>query len=200
MSSKTAELSVKGKEKADKMVSEGKTKPSESPAKKPKGEEVWEELEKELPSKKSGKSKGLTPAQEQKILEEAKAVDTVESVSGNYRLNFKKLHPDFPGGKQWQVHHSIPQKFRQILKDAGIDVNNSKFLRGARTTAGELKNVHAKITTHWENWHSAFKKQYGREPNAIEIIEKAKEVDFRFGHVYWEAEKAAGIPVPVSAP
>jgi hypothetical protein len=39
------------------------------------------------------------------------------------------------------------QKFRQILRKAGIDLDNPSFLRGMRTTPGEFSNVHAKLTT-----------------------------------------------------
>ena len=201
-----AEGAVGGKEKAEGFSSQENTKPqtetsvgkepTENP---PKGEEVWEELAKEEGlTKKGPPQKGLTPTQTEALLNEAKAFDTPESVSGNYRVSFKKLHSDFPGGKEWQVHHSIPQKFRATLKDAGVNVDHPHFLRGVRTTPGEFSNVHAKITAFWENWHAKFVKSFGRQPTAAEIIENAKEVDWRFGHVYWEAEKAAGIPVPTA--
>ncbi|MEH1867450.1 MAG: DUF4157 domain-containing protein [Nostoc sp.] len=167
-----------------------------------KGEEIWGELSEELKFSTSTTSspKGLTPQQTKQVLAEAKAIDTAESVAGNYRGKFSNLHPDFPGGKEWQVHHSIPQKFRETLRKAKINVDGPAFLRGVRTTPGELSNVHAKITTHWQNWHADFVKSFGRQPTAAEIIEKAKEVDWRFGHLYWEVEKAAGIPVPTKIP
>ncbi len=163
-----------------------------------KGGEVWGELSEELKLSMSTTAapKGLTPQQTKQILAEAKAIDTAKSVAGNYREKFSKLHPDFPGGKEWQVHHSIPRKFRKTLRKAKINVDGPAFLRGVRTTPGELSNVHAKITTHWQNWHTDFVKSFGRQPTAAEIIEKAKEVDWLFGHLYWEAQKAAGIPVP----
>jgi hypothetical protein len=170
---------------------------------KPKGEEIWEELSVEIATKKpptaGTKPPTLTASQKELILKEARALDSVESVAGNYRIRFRERYPDFPGGKQWQVHHSIPQKFRKTLNDAGINVDSVEFLRGVRTTPGQTKNVHAKITTHWQNWHKKFKSLYGREPNAAEIVVQAREVDWRFGHLYWEAEKAAGIPVPTLA-
>jgi hypothetical protein len=166
----------------------------------PKGEEVFDELAKELdlpPADKPGAA-GLDPVQAERLLKEARAFDTGESLSGNYRLNFKRLHPEFPGGREWQVHHSIPQKFRKLLADAGIQVDNPAYLRGVRTTPGETSNVHAKITAAWEAWHKKLVSATGREPTAAEVIEHAKEIDWRFGGNYWEAEKAAGLPVPTA--
>lgn len=168
----------------------------------PKGQEVWGELAQEVGTipTTGAVPKGLTPAQTQQLLQEAKAIDTAESVAGGYRAKFGKKYPDFPGGREWQVHHSIPQEFRETLTKAGIDVDNVGFLRGVRTTPGELSNVHAKITTHWVNWRSDFVQKFGRRPTAAEIIEKAKEVDWRFGTLYWEEAKAAGLPVPKANP
>jgi hypothetical protein len=151
-----------------------------------------------LPPAGKSSATGLDSAQAERLLKEAHTLDTAESVSGNYRLNFKRLHPDFPGGKEWQVHHSIPQKFRKLLLDAGIDVDNPAFLRGVRTTPGQTSNVHAKITAAWETWHKRLVATTGREPTAAEVIEHAREIDWRFGGNYWEAEKAAGLPVPTA--
>jgi hypothetical protein len=171
--------------------------PAEKETKPPKGEEVFEEAGQELKldAPKKSKSKGLSSKQQQQFIEEAKAAE-MESMAGSYQEKFKALHPDFPGGREWQVHHSIPQKFRQILRNAGIDVDNPSFLRGARTTPGEFSNVHAKLTTNWENWHAKFKALHGREPNAAEILEQAKQADWQFRHLYWEVQKMEGIPVP----
>lgn len=161
-----------------------------------KGQEVWGQLSEELKLPLEGASaKGLTPAQRQQLLAEARSVDTAESVAGGYRVKFATIHPDFPGG-QWQVHHSIPQRFRDTLKKAGINVDSPSFLRGVRTTPGDLSNVHQKITNYWENWRRDFLNSFGREPSAAEIIERAKQADWQFGHLYWEAQKGAGIPVP----
>ena len=162
-----------------------------------KGGEVWGELSEELKiGLEGGAKKGLTAAQRQQLLAEARAVDSAESVAGGYREKFASLHPDFPGGKEWQVHHSIPQEYRLTLKAAGINVDSPSFLRGVRTTPGQQSNVHQKITNDWKDWKANFVNSFHRLPTAPEIIERAKLVDWKFGHVYWGAEKAAGIPVP----
>jgi hypothetical protein len=168
----------------------------------PKGEEVFDELTRELglsgKGEKAAKA-GMTAERRAQLIQEARNIDTAESISGNYRLNFAQRYPEFPGGRQWQVHHSIPQKFRQTLRDAGIRVDSPEFLRGVRTTPGETSNVHARITNHWEDWHREFRTRFGREPGAAEVIEKAHDVDWRFSQLYWETEFEAGIPVPTRA-
>jgi hypothetical protein len=163
-------------------------------------EESFGGVSKELDLPPGGEPRppGLDAAQTERLLAEARALDTAESVSSNYRLSFKRLHPDFPGGKEWQVHHAIPQKFRKLLSDAGIQVDSPAFLRGVRTTPGDTSNVHAKITSAWEAWHRELRAAAGREPTAAEVIEHAKQIDWRFGGNYWEAEKAAGLPVPTA--
>lgn len=164
-----------------------------------KSEEVWGHLSEELnlPLEKMS-AKGLTRTQREQLLAEARAVDTAESVAGSYREKFRTIHPDFPGGSEWQVHHSIPQVFRDTLKKAGINVDSPSFLRGVRTTPGELSNAHQKITNYWQAWRRDFAESFGRTPNAAEILERAQLADWQFRHLYWEVERAAGIPVPVT--
>jgi hypothetical protein len=166
-----------------------------------KGQDVWGQLSEELQLPPATATPGkLTAVQRQQLLAEARTVDTAESVAGGYRGKFGAIHPDFPGGREWQVHHSIPQKFRATLTRAGVNVDSPSFLRGVRTTAGETSNAHQKITNAWEGWHREFKSTFGREPAAAEIIEQSKLIDWQFGGVYWEAEKAAGMVVPTRPP
>ena len=142
-----------GKGRPRKAPPKGKPKAVEPDlSKPPKGEEVFEELGNELktetPSNRPGQ---LTPKRQQSLIDEARAAETTV-VEGKYVERFKTAHPEFPGGKEWQVHHSIPQRFRAILRKAGINVDSVEFLRGARTTPGEFSNVHSKITTYWQDW------------------------------------------------
>jgi hypothetical protein len=58
--------------------------------------------------------------------------------------------------------------------------------------------VHARITDYWQTWSRNFVTTQTRAPTAAEILEQARNADWKFGGVYWEAEKAAGIPVPTT--
>ncbi|WP_234975062.1 DUF637 domain-containing protein [Variovorax paradoxus] len=96
-----------------------------------------------------------------------KAVEV--ATSSNYRTLFMKARPDLPAG--WQVHHSMPQKYEELLRVAGVNVNDVQFLRGV------APDVHTKITTEW----ARFDKAAGGNPSAPQVAEFAKQLDRKYG-------------------
>jgi len=73
--------------------------------------------------------------------------------------------PDLPKG--WQVHHSLPQKYEELMRDAGINIHENQFLRGVSP------QIHLKITNKWAN----FDKTAGGNPSAGQVADFAKQVD-----------------------
>ncbi len=90
----------------------------------------------------------------------------------NYRNNFLEVNPNIP--KKYQVHHSLPQKYENILNDTRINIHETQYLRGIDPT------IHSKITNEWTKWD----KSLGRTPTAQEIINFSKQIDSKYGN-YW---------------
>jgi hypothetical protein len=59
----------------------------------------------------------------------------------NYRKLFLDKNPRLPKG--WQVHHTLPQKYEEIMKKAGVNIHEAEYLRGVDP------KVHSKITNEW---------------------------------------------------
>jgi hypothetical protein len=87
----------------------------------------------------------------------------------NYRAVFLKARPDLP--KDWVVHHMLPQRYRELIKSAGVDIDDLQFLRGVDP------KIHAKITTEWARFH----KRMGGDPTAADVARFAEEIERRFG-------------------
>ncbi|GFN32160.1 hypothetical protein PCURB6_24200 [Paenibacillus curdlanolyticus] len=94
------------------------------------------------------------------------------ATKNNYRKLFVKSNPGMPSN--YQVHHTLPQKYESIMKDAGINIHETQYLRGVDPS------IHSKITTAWTKWE----KSLGRTPTAREIQDFAKEIDKQYGQ-YW---------------
>jgi hypothetical protein len=99
----------------------------------------------------------------------AGAKKTVLAWAGNYRKLFKAAHPNMPS--RYQVHHSLPQKFEAIMKRAGINIHELKYLRGVDP------KIHSKITTEWGRWE----RRLGHKPTADEIIRFAQQIERKYG-------------------
>ncbi|SDZ69241.1 hypothetical protein SAMN05421736_1581, partial [Evansella caseinilytica] len=91
-----------------------------------------------------------------------------KATKNNYRKLFLAEYPDLPKG--WQVHHSLPQKYETIMKNAGINIHEVKYLRGVDPT------VHREITKEWIKWD----KSLGRDPTSQEISDFAKQIDQKY--------------------
>ena len=87
----------------------------------------------------------------------------------NYRQNFKNAHPNMPSN--YQVHHSLPQKYADTMKQAGINIHENQYLRGVDPA------IHSKITNEWQRWG----RNLGRTPTAQDIIDFAQQIDIKYG-------------------
>ena len=92
--------------------------------------------------------------------------------ASNYRESFLKESPEMP--RNYQVHHTLPQKYQEILNDTGINIHETQYLEGIDPA------VHSKITSEWASWE----KSLGRTPTAEEVIDFAKQIDSKYG-AYW---------------
>ena len=90
------------------------------------------------------------------------------STAQNYARLFRKARPDLPA--HFTVHHSLPQRYRELFSDQGIDINDLQFLRGIDPA------IHSKITTEWGRFH----KLHGGDPTAASIAEFAKKIDKKY--------------------
>ena len=72
------------------------------------------------------------------------AKGATQGTKSNYRKLFLNKFPDLPKG--WQVHHTLPQKYADIIKKMGINVHEVKYLKGVDP------DVHKLITKEWRNW------------------------------------------------
>ena len=94
--------------------------------------------------------------------------------AANYRSLFKQARPDLPSG--WQVHHSMPQRYEELMRASGVNVHDVQFLRGVSP------QVHSKITTEWARFYKAA----GGNPSAAQIADFAKHLDKRYdGSFMW---------------
>jgi hypothetical protein len=89
--------------------------------------------------------------------------------ASNYRSLFLKSRPDLPSG--WAVHHSMPQKYEELMRSAGLNIHDVQFLRGVDP------QLHARITTEW----ARFDRAAGGNPSAARVADFAKQIDERFG-------------------
>ncbi|WP_042230006.1 polymorphic toxin-type HINT domain-containing protein [Paenibacillus popilliae] len=117
------------------------------------------------PAKTDGKNSGKSAGKA------SKGTGKVSSKS-NYRGLYLDKNPGLPKG--WQVHHTLPQKYVGIMKSAGINIHEVKYLRGVDP------KVHSKITNEWTKWD----KSLGRTPTAQEIRNFAKQIDQKYNK-YW---------------
>ena len=96
----------------------------------------------------------------------------VVATKNNYRKLYTNANPGMPSN--YQVHHTLPQKYDDIMKKAGINIHETQYLRGVDPA------IHSKITTAWTKWE----KSLGRTPTAQDVQNFAKEIDKQYGQ-YW---------------
>jgi hypothetical protein len=90
----------------------------------------------------------------------------------NFRKLFTDAHPNMP--KTHQVHHALPQKFEALMKRAGINIHENKYLRGVDP------KIHSKITTEWGRWERAL----GHKPTAAEVQTFARQIERNYGKFF----------------
>ena len=98
--------------------------------------------------------------------------ETKIATSGNYRKLYLKEYPELPSG--WHVHHTLPQKYAEIMEKSGININKVKYLKGVDP------KIHERITVEWVKWG----KSLGHTPTAEEIISFSEKIDNKYSK-YW---------------
>jgi hypothetical protein len=93
--------------------------------------------------------------------------------AGTYReLFLEATGENLPEG--WAVHHSLPQRYEELMSSAGINIHDVQFLRGVEPEAHEV------VTGVWQQWHSAA----GGNPTAAQVADFAKFMDELFGEQF----------------
>jgi hypothetical protein len=87
----------------------------------------------------------------------------------NYRDLFRLNRPELP--PDWPVHHTLPQKYEKLMRDAGINIHEVQYLRGVD------QPTHDQITTLWR----AFDRRNGGNPTASQVVDFARQIDKQFG-------------------
>jgi hypothetical protein len=97
--------------------------------------------------------------------------------ASNYKGRFLASRPDLPEG--WIVHHSIPQRYEELFRTAGLNIQETQFLRGLSP------QLHSRITTEWARFHQ----RLGNNPTAAQVADFAKHIDELFGgHFVWPGQ------------
>lgn len=73
-----------------------------------------------------------------------------------------------------QVHHTLPQKYETIMKNAGINIHETQYLKGIDP------KIHSKITNEWSKWD----KKLGRTPTSQDIMDFADTIESKYRR-YW---------------
>ena len=95
-----------------------------------------------------------------------------EWTKNNYRTNFQRLYGNLP--QDYQVHHTLPQKYESIMRSSGINIHNPQYLKAVH------KTIHYNINEAWRVWD----KGLGRMPSASEVIDFAKKIDTMYSK-FW---------------
>lgn len=92
----------------------------------------------------------------------------------NYRELFLKESPGMPN--KYQVHHTLPQKYEEILNAAGKNIHETQYLKGIDP------DIHRLITKEWQQWG----KSLGRTPTAQEVVDFTKEIDIKYSKDWYK--------------
>ena len=88
--------------------------------------------------------------------------------SSNYKKNFEKnVGKKMPN--DYEVHHGVPQRYKKIMKEAGVNVHDSQYLRGLP------KDVHKGVTKMWGRWHRSMEKMGTITPS--DVMAKKEAID-----------------------
>ncbi|MBN1314074.1 MAG: hypothetical protein JXA42_01355, partial [Anaerolineales bacterium] len=115
----------------------------------------------------------------------------------NYRKNYEDFYQIQRNTAEFQVHHMLPQDFREILEKVGINVDDPVLLREVLKYDPITKTfIHQKLYTEvWEFW----KKNLGRTPEPEEILIKAQKLEEQYiieGTLFYR--EGANFPGPVN--
>ncbi len=94
--------------------------------------------------------------------------------ANNYRKLFLKENPEMP--KTYQVHHTLPQKYEEILNFKEINIHEAKYLEGIDP------DIHKQITKEWQKWD----KSLGRTPTSEEVFDFTQKIDSKYGQFWYK--------------
>jgi|GEM_PF-3601101 len=104
-------------------------------------------------------------------IEELVDLSKFETKNG-YRTGFKILNPSMLRG--FQVHHTLPQEYRDWFAKNGINVDQMKYLRGV------APHIHDELTARWRKFGMIF----GRTPPVEQIQKFADILEKRYSNYY----------------
>ena len=104
-------------------------------------------------------------------------VSNIVPTSNNYRDLFQKAYGQLDAGVQ--VHHTIPQKYESLFKQAGINVHELKYLEAVH------EKIHRQITNEWKQWDSAQK----GDITIQSVQDFAKQIEKQFSKHYQSKSK-----------
>jgi len=112
----------------------------------------------------------------------------------DYRQNYERYYgvkrdPDY------QVNHILPQQFRQVMADVGINIDDPRWLREVQWNPALGNNHQEFYTNAWGNW---VRNLHGRTPTAAEVVQFAQQLEqdyiAKFGTaLYREGEGLPGL-------
>ena len=89
----------------------------------------------------------------------------------NYRTNYEQYY-GVTRDSNYQVHHVLPQQWREVLAKANINVDDPRWLREVRYTPD---NLHQEFFTN--RWSEFARSLQGSTPSAQQIIRFAQQLE-----------------------
>ncbi|MER3515461.1 MAG: hypothetical protein C4310_14570, partial [Chloroflexota bacterium] len=110
----------------------------------------------------------------------------------NYRQNYEQYY-DVSRDSNYQVNHILPQQFRQVMADVGINIDDPRWLREVARGVGDA-NIHQRYYTNaWNDWARNLQ---GRTPTAAEVVQFAQQLEqdyiAKFGTAFYR--EGEGLP------
>lgn len=97
-------------------------------------------------------------------------MDLVEKATkNNYAENFWKAA--WTKIKDYQVHHSLPQKYVKMFEEIGVNIHENKYLRGIK------KTLHTDITNAWNSFDPKW--TINRSIDEIKSFAAKIDIDYR---------------------
>jgi RHS repeat-associated protein len=94
-----------------------------------------------------------------------------DSWGSDYRRNYEQYY-GIARDSDYQVHHILPQEWREVMKKANVNIDDPRWLREVDT---KVFNDHQEYYTN--AWRSFTQGLNGRAPTASEVIEYAQHLE-----------------------
>lgn len=116
-----------------------------------------------------------------------------------YRDNYEDAYGVTRDSANYELHHILPQEYRETMRQAGINIDHPAFLREVRITDPVTNvRVHQRLYTDvWADWRAGL----GHNPMAQEIINFARSLEEQYsleGTLFYR--QGPGLPGPVFTP